>query len=483
MPSSPRELSHPRRALLLIASGAFAVLCLLAAGIFLIPRTEVGHPGSDRKTDADRVRLDQVYVDVTYATAELIHRVKLDAFQQRWGDRAQGFLVGLNAHVGDIHACHFAGSLKLEDSSGHLYPSLGQPVVVSHHHNLWIAFFPKLDDFGRPIFDPARKFFTIHADGIGDIPQRRFRFELPIVPQTPGRGPWNRLGLFLAVIGAMLVVLSPCAVELTAYYAAIIAGVLGTNRELVALGRSSRGYADADRDERRRIVVNLLSFAGGFTLLYSFSGATVGLIGQSVGGNQEIFGPYKDVLHDVGAVLVAYFGLRVLGLFELAPVERALRATTGRLRAALHRGAAWAIRRVTGAPAPILDDSPEAGPRPRITPVPSFLLGIGLSVGCLTCMGGAVIYPLMIFAGTSRWYWGFLTLFVYSAGIALPMMLITLGVAHLRPSLGHRVAVARLVQGASGALLLIIALLLATDHERNIFDPIFHLLSKFVGPA
>jgi cytochrome c biogenesis protein CcdA len=459
----------PRRrsALLLVISGGFAVLCLLAAGIYVIPRRQAGVSGGAHKSDANRVKLDEVYVDVTYATPELLHRVKLDAFAEQYGHRAQGFLVGINTHVGDIHACHFAGTLKLVDSNGHEYPSLGQPVVVSHHHNLWVAFFPRLDDYGKPIFDDARHHFTIRADGIGGIARRELTFELPVVSDQAD-SLLHKLGLWLAVLGAMLVVLSPCAVELTAYYTAIIAGSLGSAS---ALDRASGS-------ERRRVLACLLAFAGGFTLLYSLSGATIGLIGQRVDGQIEVFGPYKHVLQWIGAVLVGYFGLRVLGVFELGLLERTLGRAMTRLRAALRAATARLVRAISDGPAPILD-LPAPGQKPaRVTPLGSFFLGIGLSVGCLTCMGGAVIYPLMIFAGTSRWYWGGLTLLLYSAGIAIPMLLITLGLRDLRPRLTRRVALGRVLQGASGTLLVVIAFLLAADRERALFDPVFRLLAR-----
>jgi cytochrome c biogenesis protein CcdA len=471
----PARAAPARRPWLLILAGVAAVVCLLIAGVWFIPHEQVGVPGSARKTDADKVRLDQIYLDITYATPDLIHRVKLDAYQEKYGQRAQGFLIGINSHVGDIHNCHFAGTLKLVDSNGREYPSLGQPVVVSHHHNMWIAFFPRLDDFGQPIFEGSRKSFTIRADGIGDVPHREYRFELPIRADAGGEGLFHKLGLWLAVVGAMLVVLSPCAVELTAYYTAIIAGSLGADRN----ASGGAAYAAASAEDRRRVLHCLLAFAGGFTLLYSFSGATVGLIGQKVGEVTEVFGPYKSALQVIGAVLVGYFGLRILGVLELKPIERVLSATTGRAHRALRTFAAWSIHRITGRPAPLLSDMPQLGRKAaRITPLSSFLLGIGLSVGCLTCMGGAVIYPLMIFAGTSRWYWGGLTLLLYSAGIAIPMMLITLGVRDLRPAFARRVAISRVLQGASGALLLVIAVLLFFDHERSLFDPVFRLLAK-----
>ena len=38
--------------------------------------------------------------------------------------------------------------------------------------------------------------------------------------------------------------------------------------------------------------------------------------------------------------------------------------------------------------------------------IDSFLVGIGLSTSCLTCMGGAVLYPLLVYAGITSWYSG-----------------------------------------------------------------------------
>ena len=50
--------------------------------------------------------------------------------------------------------------------------------------------------------------------------------------------------------------------------------------------------------------------------------------------------------------------------------------------------------------------------------------------------------------------------------------------AALRPAFARRVAISRVLQGASGALLLVISVLLLFDHERALFDPIFRLLAR-----
>ena len=68
-----------------------------------------------------------------------------------------------------------------------------------------------------------------------------------------------------------------------------------------------------------------------------------------------------------------------------------------------------------------------AARRGTMWPADSFLVGIGLSSACLGCMGGAVLYPLLVYAGITSWYSGLITLALYSLAIVLPMVAIALG--------------------------------------------------------
>jgi hypothetical protein len=45
-------------------------------------------------------------------------------------------------------------------------------------------------------------------------------------------------------------------------------------------------------------------------------------------------------------------------------------------------------------------------------------------------MGGAILYPLLIFVGTSTWYWGALILGTYSLALAAPMAAIAVAVGN-----------------------------------------------------
>ena len=106
----------------------------------------------------------------------------------------------------------------------------------------------------------------------------------------------------------------------------------------------------------------------------------------------------------------------------------------------------------------------------------SFLVGMGLSSACLTCMGGAVLYPLLVYAGMTSWYSGLITLSLYSLLIAVPMVFIALGFFQIRMSLNRRVGLTRALRYVSAAMLAGIGLLILSGSERIISDLAFGFL-------
>ena len=106
----------------------------------------------------------------------------------------------------------------------------------------------------------------------------------------------------------------------------------------------------------------------------------------------------------------------------------------------------------------------------------SFLVGMGLSSACLGCMGGAVLYPLLVYAGITSWYSGLITLALYSLAIALPMVTIALGFSRIHFNLAAKPGVNRFLKLASGTMLAGIGLLIITGREGLITDFAFGIL-------
>jgi cytochrome c biogenesis protein CcdA len=117
----------------------------------------------------------------------------------------------------------------------------------------------------------------------------------------------------------------------------------------------------------------------------------------------------------------------------------------------------------------------------NITPLNSFCAGLGLSVGCLTCMGGAILYPLLIFVGTSTWYWGALILGTYSLALAIPMAAIAIAVGNWTWQFVHRPWLTRGLQWTSSTVMMTVAVLIAFDHTRVINSVVFTILSAIGG--
>src|SRR6058998_2157730 len=83
----------------------FAIVFLLAifvVGIYVVPKWQAGNSATARQSDASRVSLSDVFVDVTYATPPFVKRVKLEPYVAQYQNRAQPFLIGINTHVGTI---------------------------------------------------------------------------------------------------------------------------------------------------------------------------------------------------------------------------------------------------------------------------------------------------------------------------------------------------------------------------------------------
>lgn len=471
--------------LIALGVGVLVILVTMIGGLVLIPRFQAAHPATDlQRSDADRAQVDDLYLDLTLVTPAFLDSRRLGHYL---GDRSPEtvlpFLAGLNTHRGSIdHMHHLHGEMFLIAPDGTRYPSLSEPIVLSQHHNAYMLLFPARDQRGERFLDYAAGNLVVEAVGVGAEPVRRFEWQLPLANAAApglGHGLVPSLMLLVALVGALLVVLSPCALELSLYYSAIISCTVTEGERDAAVA----GQGSAASIGRRRILVNLGAFVTGFTLLYAVSGATVGLIGEGV---RRPLGEYAEIIPIIGGSLIIFFALKVMGVGEL--IGRLRRRWSGGGHGATH-GSHGFLGTLLAAPGRFL-----AGLRTRaqarshqpggMRPRDSFLVGVGLSSSCVTCMGGAVLYPLLVYVGITSWYWGLLTLGLYSLGIALPMLAIALGFFKVRLSLTRRLGFNRGLRFASGALLAGIGTLILTGQERVVTDVAFGFLggiSRWLG--
>ena len=177
-----------------------------------------------------------------------------------------------------------------------------------------------------------------------------------------------------------------------------------------------------DRAARRAVLVPASFFVLGFSLIFLLLGASATLAGQ-------LFRQYQDWIARIGGVVVILFGLHLIGVFRFGALLRERR---------LH-----------------LASSPKGY-------LGATLAGLAFGAGWTPCIG-PVLGTLLTWAAVRDTMWDALLLLLgYSLGLAVPFLLAALATgAFLRASKRFRRAIP-IMEKASGALLLVVGVLLVT---------------------
>ena len=224
-----------------------------------------------------------------------------------------------------------------------------------------------------------------------------------------------RVGIPVAFAAGVLSFLSPCVFPLIPTYAAVISGM--SFAELRSRDRAIK------RKARRTTFVNGLLFVLGFSLVFMIFGASATALG---GWLQE----YRIWIARIGGVLLAVLGLHLLGLLRLPLADRTVQMDFG--------GRSFG----------------RAG---------TFLVGMAFGAGWTPCVGPALADILTIAAADATMREGIGLLAVYSLGLAVPFLLATVLVDRFMTESSRFRAWLPRVQKVSGALVLLIAVLLLTN--------------------
>lgn len=440
----------------------FAV-AFIVVGFAFIPRLKAkaelaGGMGDLLKSDADRMtRASHVYVDITFATDNFLKRVRLDEYIGKY-KYGQPFLVSLNTHAGNIEGIvDLEGKIFLIDDQGNRYPHLGSPIMTSLHHNTYMLIFPSVDHQGKSLFSEDRKFFKIEVRDLPPFERRELTWDLPVKPVAPAATPWEAwtrsLMLAVALIGALTITLSPCAINVGAFYSAVLATTLG-RPDMVQM---------PDREVKKELLKILAPFAIGFAVLFSASGALIGLTGSVLRNPLEQLGDYWAYIRVGAGLIMLYFGLKLV-------VSGLLRKGAGKLAVAVgqawRRGLSRVFSLIAGEKLP---EEPWAfGERP-FTPISSLFMGVAMSTECAICLGTGIFFPLAVYAGTTSWYWGMATLGAFSVSLVIPMFLVALGVRDLRLTLPKKMATVRTLNIVAGLIIGFVGIELIRDVDPHRF--------------
>ncbi|OGO46824.1 MAG: hypothetical protein A2Z30_04725 [Chloroflexi bacterium RBG_16_64_43] len=212
----------------------------------------------------------------------------------------------------------------------------------------------------------------------------------------------------LAWLAGLASFLSPCVFALVPAYVGYLGGI----------ATQSRGGA---APSRWRVFSHGVAFVLGFSLVFIGLGAAASALGQ-------MLYDMRGWLGRIGGVIVIVFGLHTMGVINLP----FLNADTRR----------------------------QAAPDPSWGYVSSGLMGVFFSAGWAPCVGpvlGAVLTLALDSGSLGR---GVLLLVAYSAGMAVPFLLAALGIGRVSEWLRRYSRYLRYVSLATGALLVVIGVML-----------------------
>jgi cytochrome c-type biogenesis protein len=214
-------------------------------------------------------------------------------------------------------------------------------------------------------------------------------------------------GFVTAFVAGLISFVSPCVLPLVPGYLSFITGLAVRDDEAVT---------------RRSTVAAAALFVLGFTIVFVALGSTASLAGA-------LLAPYRDILGRVSGVVIAAFGLLMLGVVRLPWLYGEARFDPARAR----RMGRWA--------APIVGAAFAFGWTPCVGPVLGSILGLAGSSADVA--HGAAL------------------LLVYSLGLGVPFMIVAVFLGSAGPVLRRLQRHAMTVQRVAGALLLVFGLAMA----------------------
>jgi cytochrome c-type biogenesis protein len=240
----------------------------------------------------------------------------------------------------------------------------------------------------------------------------------------------------LAAFGAgFLSFISPCVLPLIPGYLSYISGLsLDEMRGIpVVAGGGTVAIAPA-AGVRRQVVLSSLAFIVGFSLVFVSLGAAASAIGQFLAQWQAVF-------NRIAGAVIIIFGLHTMGVLRIEWLYQEKRVHTSRKPAGL---------------------------------VGAALVGIAFAFGWTPCIG-PILAGILALAGSQDTVGkGVELLAVYSLGLGVPFMATALMINRFFGAMGRIRRYYHTVEMVSGALLIIIGMLIFTNR--------FTVIAKWLTP-
>ena len=229
-----------------------------------------------------------------------------------------------------------------------------------------------------------------------------------------------------AFVAGLISFLSPCVLPLVPGYVSLISGA-GVE-EL----KSTEGHL------LRKLMLNSAAFIIGFSIVF----ITLGAISTEVG---QFLAQYKSLLARIAGAVIILFGLHLTGIFQI----KALLADT-RLHTLKGGSSPWG----------------------------AFVIGFAFAFGWTPCVG-PILAVVLGFAAAQDTVWkGIVLLAIYSAGLAVPFLVTSLGIERFLKFYNRFKFHMHAVEVASGALLIVLGILLVMG-RFTLISGYFSFLNRF----
>jgi cytochrome c-type biogenesis protein len=336
---------------------------------------------------------------------------------QLGADRSVVFVANESVHYGALPD-RFAPILRLDGRQFYV-PSDVQVLTDAVHHRTNVV---RFGDLPAALLD-GRHSLELLLPQTDTGSRAILQWYTPIdYPDSVQQSQGLSLGLLLALAAGLLAAISPCLLQLTAFYLPTLAGV--------SMDAAQHGASVASR--RRRVLATAGLFIAGFTIPYTIGGALLGGMGQALTGS-GLLTPTGPVAVGAGLVMIVMAG-----------------AVAYRSRAPL----------VCKLPMPVaVRDSR------RLPLVETFVSGFAIATGCLTCFGGAILGVLLVYTGLlGSAALGALAMFLFSIGLAIPFLLAALSLSWMMPLALKLQRLAPAIGLVASAIMLFFGLTMATGN-------------------
>jgi cytochrome c-type biogenesis protein len=367
-----------------------------------------------------------VQAEVVLATPAFFKLTNRSAESATLGaDQAIVFVANESVHYGALSK-QFSPVLRVDGNRLYV-PSEVRVLTDAVHHRTSVVVFGDLPS--QILDEPHSLALLLPQDG--EAPRTALEWQTPIdYPPSVLQPGGLSLGLVLSLAAGLLAAISPCLVQLTAFYLPTLAGL--------SADAANAGIPDPQR--RRRVLGTAGLFVLGFTIPYTAGGALMGGVGQLLAGT-DLLTPTGPIAEGAGVLMIIMAG--IVAYRARAPLVCRLP-----LPGTLQRSTRLGI----------------LGP---------FVSGFAIATGCLACFGGAILGVLLVYAGLlGSPVLGALAMLLFSVGLAVPFLLAALGLSWTLP-LALRLQRATPVIGlVSAAAMLFFGVSMATGN--------FHVVSGWL---